>query len=75
MRNDPQHWSSAYDYRVLDNIIRRRYLDNDQIYNVFMEMQTKHMEEVSIESEKTKSNYYHSVKVTSNVSFFCYFTE
>lgn len=24
MRDDPQHWSSAYDYRVLDNILRTR---------------------------------------------------
>ncbi len=73
MRNDPQHWSSAYDYRVLDNIIKRRYLDNDQIYRVLLEMQNKHMEQVQIESEKSLSNLYHSVKVTSNVSFYCDF--
>lgn len=25
MHNDPQHWSSAYDYRILDNIVKLRY--------------------------------------------------
>lgn len=24
MRDDPQHWSSAYDYRILDNVIRTK---------------------------------------------------
>lgn len=24
MRNDPQHWSSAYDYRILDNVCNTR---------------------------------------------------
>lgn len=24
MRDDPQHWASAYDYRILDNILRTR---------------------------------------------------
>lgn len=69
MRDDPQHWSSAYDYRVLENIIRRRYLNNEQIMNIFAEIQTKHFEVASIETEKGKSNLYHSLKVTSNVSF------
>lgn len=26
MRDDPQHWSSAYDFRILDNILRTRYV-------------------------------------------------
>lgn len=25
MHDDPQHWSSAYDYRILDNIVKLRY--------------------------------------------------
>lgn len=25
MHDDPQHWSSAYDYRILDNVIKTRF--------------------------------------------------
>lgn len=31
MRNDPQHWSSAYDFRILENILHTKYHTNSEI--------------------------------------------
>lgn len=32
MRDDPQHWSSAFDYRILDNVCNTRYIYDDSSY-------------------------------------------
>lgn len=66
MRNDPQHWSSAYDFRILDNIYRTRYHNNDEIAVTFNEYQRKYptiaqFEDTSIEQ------YFHSFKVTKDI--------
>jgi carboxypeptidase D len=31
MRDDPQHWSSAYDFRILQNILKTKYHKNNEI--------------------------------------------
>ena len=67
MRNDPQHWSSGYDYRVLDNIINVKYHDNQQVDKIFTELQTKNVKVVLKETSENE-DYYNSLKVTSDVS-------
>lgn len=66
MRNDPQHWSSAYDFRILDNILRTRYHTNDEIFNMFRELQTKNWWMAQLEDDGN-SQFYHSLKVTEGV--------
>jgi carboxypeptidase D len=70
MRDDPQHWSSAYDYRVLDNIIKTQYHSNDDINTELAEMETKNYKVAQMEaSENERTMVYNSLKVTAEVSF------
>lgn len=66
MRNDPQHWSSAYDFRILDNILHTRYHSNDEIAETFREIQSKSSWMAQLE-EDGNSRFYHSLKVTEGV--------
>lgn len=66
MRNDPQHWSSAYDFRILENILHTRYHSNDEIGNTFRELQKKNWWMAELE-EDGNSEYYHSLKVTEGI--------
>lgn len=66
MRNDPQHWSSAYDFRILENILHTRYHTNDEIEGVFQELQTKSWWNAQLEDDGN-SQYYHSLKVTEGI--------
>lgn len=67
MRNDPQHWSSAYDFRLLENIINVKYHDNYRVENIFKEMEIKNVKVAVRETDNF--NFYNSIKVTSDVSF------
>ncbi|XP_061382022.1 carboxypeptidase D-like isoform X2 [Danaus plexippus] len=42
MPDDPQHWSSAYDFRVLDNIINTRYHTPLEMYAALAELENEH---------------------------------
>lgn len=66
MRNDPQHWSSAYDFRILDNILHTKYHSNDEIADTFREIQTKSWWMAQLEDDGN-SQFYHSLKVTEGV--------
>lgn len=66
MRNDPQHWSSAYDFRILDNILHTRYHSNDEIGYMFRELQTKNWLMAQLEDDGN-SQFYHSLKVTEGI--------
>ena len=69
MRNDPQHWSSAYDYRILENVIHVKYHDNQKVEDIFKEMQNKN-ENVAVKETSFNTDYYNSIKVTTDVTFF-----
>lgn len=66
MRNDPQHWSSAYDFRILENILRTRYHSNNEIGGTFRELQAKNWWMAQLEDDGN-SQYYHSLKVTEGI--------
>lgn len=69
MRDDPQHWSSAYDYRILENIINTRYHSDDEIKRLLAEMEGKHIKEASFDANDNEiSMVIPSLKVTANVS-------
>lgn len=68
MRDDPQHWSSAYDYRILENIVRPRYHSNSEINQFMAELESKNNKIVNLEAgDSDVSIAYHSLKMTSGV--------
>lgn len=69
MRDDPQHWSSAYDYRTLENVIKTRYHSDAELKSTMAEFENKDYKTVSLElSGNEVSMAYPSVKVTDSVS-------
>ncbi|XP_052867429.1 carboxypeptidase D [Anopheles cruzii] len=68
MRDDPQHWSSAYDYRTLENVIHTRYHTDAELKTTMAEFENKHYQSVSLEFGGNEvSIAYPSVKVTDSI--------
>ncbi|GBP39105.1 Carboxypeptidase D [Eumeta japonica] len=42
MAGDPQHWSSAYDFRILDNIVKTHYHTTSEMYRELSELENKY---------------------------------
>lgn len=42
MRDDPQHWASAYDFGVSDNQFNPKYHANNELYAVMAELENKY---------------------------------
>lgn len=69
MRDDPQHWSSAYDYRILENIIKTRYHSVNDIKSQFAEMERRNSSVANFDvNENEFSLYFPSLKLTADVS-------
>ncbi|XP_055606268.1 carboxypeptidase D-like [Uranotaenia lowii] len=68
MRDDPQHWSSAYDYRTLENVVRTRYHTDVEIRKNMGEFENKHYKTASVEfGDNEVSMMYPSVKITHEI--------
>ncbi|XP_035900560.1 carboxypeptidase D isoform X2 [Anopheles stephensi] len=68
MRDDPQHWSSAYDYRTLENVIKTRYHSDAELKSIMAEFENKYYTSVSLEFGGNEvSMAYPSVKVTDSI--------
>jgi carboxypeptidase D len=67
MRNDPQHWSSAYDFRILENIIHTKYHSNSELEIAFRELQRKNPLITLYEDDANSQQYYTSLKVTDSI--------
>lgn len=69
MRNDPQHWSSAYDYRILENIINTKYHTNAEIKEKMGDLENRYTEIASLDANDNEiSMLMPTLKVTENVS-------
>lgn len=69
MRDDPQHWSSAYDYRTLANVVKTRYHTDVEIKSIIGEFENKNYKTASAElADNEVSMVYPSVKITDSVS-------
>ncbi|KAG5682478.1 hypothetical protein PVAND_011829 [Polypedilum vanderplanki] len=66
MRNDPQHWSSAYDFRILENILHTKYHTNREIEVIFRELENKHPLIAQFEDDGNEE-FYNSLKVTDSI--------
>lgn len=64
MRNDPQHWSSAHDFRILENILHTKYHSNDEIAMVFRDLQNRYPLIAQLEAN---NDAYTSFKVTDSI--------
>lgn len=64
MRNDPQHWSSAHDFRILENILHTKYHSNEEIATVFSDLQRRFPLIAQLEAN---DNAYTSFKVTDSI--------
>lgn len=64
MRNDPQHWSSAHDFRILENILHTKYHSNQEIAMVFSDLSKRNPLIAQLEASEEA---YTSFKVTHNI--------
>lgn len=64
MRNDPQHWSSAHDFRILENILHTKYHSNQEIASVFSDLTRRYPLIAQLEAS---DNAYTSFKITDSV--------
>lgn len=70
MRDDPQHWSSANDYRVLDNIYKTRYHTDEEIQRTFAELENRNVKVANFEvNDNVVSHAIPSLRVTADVSY------
>ncbi|KAL9698071.1 hypothetical protein quinque_001512 [Culex quinquefasciatus] len=68
MRDDPQHWSSAYDYRTLANVVKTRYHTDVEIKSIIGEFENQNYKTASAElADNEVSMVYPSVKITDSI--------
>ncbi|KXJ79140.1 hypothetical protein RP20_CCG002230 [Aedes albopictus] len=68
MRDDPQHWSSAYDYRTLENVVRTRYHSDSELRVIMSEFENKNYKTASLEfGDNEVAMAFPSVKMTDNI--------
>lgn len=68
MRDDPQHWSSANDYRVLDNVYNTRYHTDEEIWRTLNELKDRNAKVASVEAADGMVQGLPTLRVTANVS-------
>ncbi|XP_075984216.1 carboxypeptidase D-like isoform X2 [Anticarsia gemmatalis] len=68
MPDDPQHWSSAYDFRVLDNIINTRYHTRLELYAALAELENKYSKITEFNAgDSMLTATFHQLKMTDEV--------
>ncbi|KAJ8712882.1 hypothetical protein PYW08_008186 [Mythimna loreyi] len=65
MADDPQHWSSAYDFRVLDNIINNRYHTRLEMYAALSELENRFPSIAEFRAgDSMRTSTFHQLKMT-----------
>lgn len=68
MADDPQHWSSAYDFGLSENQYKPQYHSNSEIYEILGFLENQHSTSASFESgDDYVSMTIHSLKITDQV--------
>ncbi|KAI8441905.1 hypothetical protein MSG28_005582 [Choristoneura fumiferana] len=68
MPDDPQHWSSAYDFRVLENIMHTKYHTPLEIYALLAELENKYPSIAEFRSGDSLTTLaLHQLKMTDQV--------
>ncbi|KAG6443020.1 hypothetical protein O3G_MSEX002659 [Manduca sexta] len=68
MAADPQHWSSAYDFRVLENIMNTRYHTPLEMYAQLSDMENKYPDIAEFRAgDSLLTSKFHQLKMTDQV--------
>ncbi|XP_049879390.1 carboxypeptidase D isoform X2 [Pectinophora gossypiella] len=68
MADDPQHWSSAYDFRVLENIIGTRYHKPLELYGMLAELENKYPDVAEFRAgDSLTTSVFRQLKVTDQM--------
>lgn len=68
IRDDPQHWSSSYDYRVIENVIRTKYHSNSELDEAMARLEMASPNQANVQTNDNEiSMEYHSVKVSAKL--------
>lgn len=68
MADDPQHWSSAYDFRVLDNVVNTRYHTPLELYAMLSDLENKYPDIAEFRSgDSLTTATFHQLKMTDQV--------
>ncbi|CAG5047116.1 unnamed protein product [Parnassius apollo] len=68
MVDDPQHWSSAYDFRVLENIVNTRYHSPVEMYAELSELENRYPDVAEFRSgDALKTATIHQLKLTDQI--------
>lgn len=69
MRDDPQHWASANDFRIIENVVNTRYHTNAELRNRLAEFENQNPQIASFGyADNEFSRHFNYLKLTSNVS-------
>ncbi|KAL5275919.1 CPD family protein [Megaselia abdita] len=68
MRDDPQHWSSAHDFRVLDNVVNTKYHSTGDLNKRMSELENRYPDIAEFEFGGNEIDIeYHKIKMTRNL--------
>lgn len=69
MRDDPQHWASANDFRIIENVVNTRYHTDAEVRSRLAELENQNPQIVSFGyADNEFSRHFNYIKMTSNVS-------
>lgn len=69
MRDDPQHWASANDFRIIENVVNTRYHSNAEIRQNLAGFETNNGQIATFGyAESEFGSYYNTIKLTADVS-------
>jgi len=69
MRDDPQHWASAYDYRIIKNVVHTRYHTNIEIMETLAEFENQNGQIAAFSyADNEFGSFFKSLKLSSDVS-------
>lgn len=69
MKDDPQHWASAYDFGISENHFNPQYHSNSDLYYLLADMENRYVTTAMFEGgDDFVSMTIHSLKITDNVS-------
>lgn len=69
MRDDPQHWASANDFRIIENVVNTRYHTDAEVHSRLAELENQNPQIVSFGyADNEFSRHFKYIKMSSNVS-------
>ncbi|XP_017852349.1 carboxypeptidase D isoform X2 [Drosophila busckii] len=69
MRDDPQHWASANDFRIIENVVNTRYHTNAEVRGRLAELENQNAEIASFGyADNEFSRHFNYLKLTSNIA-------